>query len=112
MEKGGISAFLRRYRREQNLSREALAEALNISDAYLAALELGARKPAYGTLVNIVNTLKVSADDVLGTDSHMGKVKEITALSVELDRLDPLHRQYAISSLKLILDSFSSPDSY
>ena len=54
MGKTGVSSFLRRYRSKHGLSREALAEKLDISDSYLAALELGTRKPSYDTLLKIV----------------------------------------------------------
>lgn len=107
MKKSGMGKFLRQYRHEHNLSREALAETLNISDSYLAALELGTRKPAYDTLVNVINILKVSADDILGTDGHIGKINEAAELSEKLSRLDSSHRQYAVAALQLILDSFS-----
>lgn len=107
MSKNGISGFLRDYRSEHNLSREALAEILDISDSYLAALELGKRKPAYGTLMNIINTLRVSADVVLGTDGHIGKINEATELFNDLNKLDTYHRQYAIEALKLMVACFS-----
>ena len=76
MGKTGVSSFLRRYRSKYGLSREALAEKLDISDSYLAALELGTRKPSYDTLLKIVNTLEVLADSVIGTDGYVGKLEE------------------------------------
>lgn len=110
MEKSGIGIFLRQYRISNHLSREALAETLDISDAYLAALELGTRKPAYDTLVKIINTLKVSADDVLGVDGYVGKLHEAADLSAQLSKLDANHSRYAVAALKLILESFSKTD--
>lgn len=37
MGKTGVSSFLRRYRSKHGLSREALAEKLDISDSYYGA---------------------------------------------------------------------------
>lgn len=107
MDRTGLSTFLRVYRQKHNLSREALAEILDISDSYLAALELGTRKPSYDTLLKIINTLKVPADDVLGTDGYVGKINQAVELSAKLDALDPPIRQYAIATLRLILTHFS-----
>ncbi len=107
MKPSGIGLFLRRYRHENNLSREAFAEMLDISVAFLAAIELGSKKPAYDTLIKIINTLKVSADEALGTDSYVGKLNNATELSIKLDKLNPLHRDYAEATLKLIVEYFS-----
>lgn len=107
MGKTGVSSFLRRYRSKHGLSREALAEKLDISDSYLAALELGTRKPSYDTLLKIVNTLEVSADSVIGTDGYVGKLEEKSEISIALDKLDPPVRKYVLAALKLILDHFS-----
>ena len=107
MGKTGVSSFLRRYRSKHGLSREALAEKLDISDSYLAALELGTRKPSYDTLLKIVNTLEVSADSVIGTEGYVGKLEEKSEISIALDKLDPPVRKYALAALKLILDHFS-----
>lgn len=47
MMSSGIGNFLRQYRQNNNLSRESFAEMLDISVAFLAAIELGTKKPAY-----------------------------------------------------------------
>lgn len=52
-------------------------------------------------------TLKVSADEALGTDSYIGKINDATELSAKLDKLNPLHRDYASATLKLIVEYFS-----
>ena len=104
MMSSGIGNFLRQYRQNNNLSRESFAD---ISVAFLAAIELGTKKPAYDTLIKIINTLKVSADEALGTDSYIGKINDATELSAKLDKLNPLHRDYASATLKLIVEYFS-----
>lgn len=106
MMSSGIGNFLRQYRQNNNLSRESFAEMLDISVAFLAAIELGTKKPAYDTLIKIINTLKVSADEALGTDSYIG-INDATELSAKLDKLNPLHRDYASATLKLIVEYFS-----
>ena len=57
--------------------------------------------------LKIINTLKVSADEALGTDSYIGKINDATELSAKLDKLNPLHRDYASATLKLIVEYFS-----
>lgn len=43
MMSSGIGNFLRQYRQNNNLSRESFAEMLDISVAFLAAIELGTK---------------------------------------------------------------------
>lgn len=55
MMSSGIGNFLRQNRQNNNLSRESFAEMLDISVAFLAAIELGTKKPAYDTLIKITS---------------------------------------------------------
>ena len=68
---------------------------------------LGPNGSGKTTLIKIINTLKVSADEALGTDSYIGKMNDATELSAKLDKLNPLHRDYASAALKLIVEYFS-----
>lgn len=62
MKSSGIGNFLRQYRQNNNLSRESFAEMLDISVAFLAAIELGTKKPAYDTLIKIIENCKCKLD--------------------------------------------------
>lgn len=76
-----------KYQRERlNLSREDLANKLQIKYHTLAKYETNDREPDYETLVQIANTLGVTTDYILGKNqiktSSKGK-----SLSLEKERL-------------------------
>ena len=51
MMSSGIGNFLRQYRQINNLSRESFGEMLDISVAFLAAIELGTKIHGYYTFI-------------------------------------------------------------
>ena len=53
------------YRSKSNLSQEALAAKINCSREHIARIENGTKIPSISVLVEIANTLSVSADELL-----------------------------------------------
>lgn len=67
---------IREERRRLNLTQAQLAEAVDISDTYMGAIERGERSLTLDTLVRLVNRLGVTvdyllADSVADIDSHI-----------------------------------------
>ena len=56
---------IREERQKLNLTQEKLAEAINVSTAYIGQIERGRRCPTLDTLICIANTLGVSIDYLL-----------------------------------------------
>ncbi len=52
-------------REAKNLTQEQLAEALGLKALHIAMLENGEKPPKLETLINLANTLDVSADELL-----------------------------------------------
>ena len=97
---------IREERRRLNLTQAQLAEAIDISDTYMGAIERGERSLTLDTLVRLVNRLGVTVDYLLSdsvpdTDSNiMEQFKQITDCQ-------PLERkQMAISVLRTIFSYF------
>lgn len=55
---------IRNLRRKRGLTQEDLAEALDLSVAYVSLIERGGRNPPYTTVVLIAQALGVSAADL------------------------------------------------
>jgi transcriptional regulator with XRE-family HTH domain len=55
---------VRTYRHERRLTQEALAEALDLSVAYVSLIERGGRNPPFTTVVAIAKALGVSPGDM------------------------------------------------
>jgi transcriptional regulator with XRE-family HTH domain len=59
---------VREQRRSRGLTQEALAEALDLSVAYVSLIERGGRNPPYTTVVAIARALGVSTSRIVEDD--------------------------------------------
>jgi transcriptional regulator with XRE-family HTH domain len=59
---------VREYRRNRGLTQEALAEALDLSVAYVSLIERGGRNPPYTTVVAIARALDVPTARIVTDD--------------------------------------------
>ncbi len=59
---------VREERRSRGLTQEALAEALDLSVAYVSLIERGGRNPPYTTVVAIARALGVPAAKMMAED--------------------------------------------
>ena len=90
-----IGRRIQEIRKQNGLTQEQLAERVNISPHYLSALERGVYNIKLDLLVDILNVLNCSADevfqDVVGSSSKI----RASQLSEKLKGL-PLHEQRKI----------------
>ncbi len=56
---------IREIRKEKNISIQKLADGAGVQASFINQLEHGDRVPSFGTLIDILNTLQVSADELL-----------------------------------------------
>ena len=93
-----------------SLTQAQLAEAIDISDTYMGAIERGERSLTLDTLVNLVNRLGVTvdyllADSVPDTDSNiMEQFKQI------MDGQPMERKQMAINVLRTIFSYFTEAE--
>lgn len=98
---------IREERKRLNLTQAELAEAIDISDTYMGAIERGERSLTLDTLVRLVNRLGVTvdymlADSVSGSESNiMEQFKQI------IDGQPAERRQMALDVLRTIFSYFS-----
>lgn len=101
---------IREERQRLNLTQSQLAEAIDISDTYMGAIERGERSLTLDTLVRLVNRLGVTVDYMLAdfvsdNDSNiMEQFKQIT-YNQPLER-----KQLAIKVLRTIFSHFEEED--
>lgn len=60
-----IGKQIRKARKKMKITQEQLAEMVDKCPSYISYIENGKKKLSLETLVNIANTLQVSADDLL-----------------------------------------------
>lgn len=63
-----IGARIRTVRLEQKMTQEQLAEAVGVGTTHISHIETGNGIPSLQTLIDIINTLNCSADELLCID--------------------------------------------
>lgn len=97
---------IREERLRLNLTQAQLAEAIDISDTYMGAIERGERSLTLDTLVRLVNRLGVTIDYML-SDSVLDNDSNIMEQFKQIIDCQPLERkQMAISVLRTIFSYF------
>lgn len=101
---------IREERQHLNLTQAELAEAVDISDTYMGAIERGERGLTLDTLVNLANRLGVTVDYLL-SDSVEDSDSNILEQFKQLMDHQPLSRkQFAIQVLRTIFAHFEEED--
>jgi transcriptional regulator with XRE-family HTH domain len=102
---------IREERQRLNLTQATLAEAVDISDTYMGAIERGERSLTLDTLVRLVNRLGVTVDYMLA-DYVSESDPNILAQFKQITDNQPLERkQLAIKVLRTIFTHFETDDS-
>lgn len=97
---------IREERLRLNLTQAQLAEAIDISDTYMGAIERGERSLTLDTLVRLVNRLGVTVDYML-SDSVSNNDANIMEQFKQIIDCQPLERkEMAINVLRTIFSYF------
>jgi len=90
---GSIGSNVRKCRQRKGFTQEMLAERAGISTNYLGAIERGEKIPALETLVDIINALEVSADEILYGVIKMGYVVQSSMITEKVNKLSDKDRK-------------------
>ncbi len=97
---------IREERRKLGLTQAQLAEAVDISDTYMGAIERGERSLTLDTLVRLVNRLGVTVDYML-SDSVSDSDANIMEQFKQIIDQQPIERkQMAVNVLRTIFSYF------
>lgn len=101
---------IREERQKLNLTQAKLAEAVDISDTYMGAIERGERSLTLDTLVRLANRLGVTVDYLL-SDSVSNNDANILEQFKQIMDHQPLERkQLAINVLRTMFAYFETND--
>lgn len=75
-----IGQRIRKYRKQQNLSQEQLAEKIGISTTHMSHIETGSTKLSLPVLVDLAINLKVKTDCLLFNENNSTNEETIKLL--------------------------------
>ncbi len=98
-----IGRRIKELRKQKKIPQEKLAEMIGISPNYLSALERGAYNIKLDTLVQIIDCLDVTADDIFRDVIKNGYVNRTSRLSDEIATLPSDEQQRIYEVLEALL---------
>ena len=75
-----IGQRIKKFRKQQNLSQEELAEKIGISTTHMSHIETGSTKLSLPVLVDLAVSLKVKTDCLLFSESNTSNSETIKLL--------------------------------
>lgn len=101
---------IREERLKLNLTQAQLAEAIDISDTYMGAIERGERSLTLDTLVRLVNRLGVTVDYLLSDSVSDNDINIIEQIKQIMDGQPLERKQMAVNVLRTIFSHFENTD--
>ena len=101
---------IREERKRLNLTQAQLAEAIDISDTYMGAIERGERSLTLDTLVRLVNRLGVTVDYMLSDSVSDNDSNIMEQFKQVIDGQTLERKQMAINVLRTIFSYFEKED--
>lgn len=88
-----IGKNIKKYRIENKLRQEDLAEKTGLSSNYIGMVERGEKIPSLETFISILNALEISADMVLADVLKQGYVVKNSLFSENMQKLSQEDRE-------------------
>ena len=94
------------YRKAKNMTQDQLAEAVGLTTHHLSAIERGASGVRVEALVQIINVLGCTADDIFCDVIDSGYKSRASRISDELESLSPENRDKVLDVLETLIKNF------
>lgn len=99
-----IGSRLRKAREAKHLTREQLAEMLDLSDCYIGMLERGERMPKLATFLDIIEVLEVTADEILCDVVDYVSQSRLAEYDSKIEKLSKREREKLFKVLDVLLE--------
>ncbi len=99
-----IGSRLRKAREAKHLTREQLAEMLDLSDGYIGMLERGERMPKLATFLDIIEVLEVTADDILCDVVDYVSQSRLAEYDSKIEKMSKREREKLFKVLDVLLE--------
>ena len=105
MKYDSIGKNIRKYRVEQKLKQDELAEKAGLSSNYIGMVERGEKIPSLETLINILNSLDVSADMILCDELSCGYRMKNTLLHEKIAKLSQKDQRTVYAVIESLVEN-------
>ena len=105
MDWTSIGFRIRKQREYMGLTREQLAEMIEVTPKFCSDIELGVKGISVPTLCKLSKTLKISTDYILFGESENVSAKQIELM---LETCSPTEYEYAEKLLKVFFSAMKS----
>ena len=99
-----LGSILKAARKTRGLTREQLAEIINITPCYLMSIENENKKPSFDVLFRLVRELGISADTIFYPENQRADT-EVEQLVRLLYLCDDRELKIATATIKALLDN-------
>ena len=99
METDYYRKVIKKYRKENKLSQEKLAELLGYDTTYMSHIETGKREPSVDFFIKFSNLSGISFDYLFCCETQIGTQIKLNELSNRMMKLLPNYRQFTFKIL-------------
>lgn len=99
-----IGSRLRKAREARKLTREQLAEMVDLTDNYIGMLERGERMPRLATFMDIIEALEVTADAILCDVVNYVSSSRLAEYDRKIESLSKKEREKLFKVLDVLLE--------
>lgn len=103
MKNKAIGKNIKLYREAKGYTQEKFAEKIGLTPNYLSAIERGVKIPSVETLIEIINGLEVSADEIFKDVINVGYKIKATQLSEKIEALSNEEQQKIFSVIEALI---------
>ncbi len=98
-----IGKNIRKHRQAKKMTIEDLADAAGLSKNYVGMIERNEKIPSLESLLNVINALNVSADEILCDVTNTGFKVRTTDLADRIEKVSPGRRDMIYALLEILL---------
>lgn len=105
MDEKSIGRRIQYFRKKKGLTQQQLAEMIDRSTNHLSAIERGCHSVKLETLIEIINSLDCTADDILADVITSGYQIKSSRLSEELEQLSTEEQSRILDVVETMIKS-------
>ncbi len=104
MVERSIGRRIQQYRKKKGLTQEQLAEKVGLSTNYISAVERGVNALNLDKLVEVINILECSADEIFADVLNNGYEIKTSLLTEQISKLSKIEQERIFAVVQTLID--------